>query len=391
MKVIKFLLTDILFDSRDKREISLLNELGHQVLVICSGVKSEKILNDEGIPIYKIESLNLTKKQPKIGRILRILLRYNYFRKLLISFEADCISCHDLFALIIGWSSTWFIRKAKCPHLVYDSHEFEAERDADRSPFSTWIIIHIERFLVHRTAFNIMVNDTIAEEVRKLHKLSVRPFVVRNVPFYWQIDYSVCSQRRKELLSLLNISPSEDYFIIMYHGGLQKGRGIENVIYSVSKMDRIIAVVLGNGSTEYVKSLHDLILEQEVFDKVILHSAVPIEILWQYLGASDVGIVNLENICKNHYYALPNKLSENIQSETPIIGSNFPEISGIIKGYDIGLICNPHDINDIVTKIKEMRSDKEQYAKFKVNLKITKKQLCWEVEKEVLKKAYSTI
>jgi glycosyltransferase involved in cell wall biosynthesis len=93
----------------------------------------------------------------------------------------------------------------------------------------------------------------------------------------------------------------------------------------------------------------------------------------------------------SHYYSLPNKLFENIQSETPIIGSNFPEISRIINNYDIGLCCDPNNTDDIAYTLEKLRKDKVLYAGFKHNTVKAKSQLNWEKEKEVLKAAYAKI
>ncbi|MBS4025867.1 MAG: group 1 glycosyl transferase, partial [Clostridia bacterium] len=92
-----------------------------------------------------------------------------------------------------------------------------------------------------------------------------------------------------------------------------------------------------------------------------------------------------------YYYMLPNKFFENIQSLTPIIGSDFPEIRRIIKGYNIGLCVNPERIDEIANAIEEMRKNREMYSWFKRNLKYAKDELCWENERNVLEEAYGKI
>jgi len=90
----------------------------------------------------------------------------------------------------------------------------------------------------------------------------------------------------------------------------------------------------------------------------------------------------------NHYYMLPNKLFENIQSETPIIGSEFPEIKRIIDEYGVGLYCDPEKIESIVDCIEKLRTNSELYQNIKNNLKVAKSELCWENEKKVIEEAY---
>ena len=85
---------------------------------------------------------------------------------------------------------------------------------------------------------------------------------------------------------------------------------------------------------------------------------------------------------------LPNKFFENIQSLTPVICSDFPEVSRLVKEYEIGLTCDPADIQDINAQIEKMRTDKAFYESCKRNLLKAKEALCWEREKEKLVSAY---
>lgn len=177
-------------------------------------------------------------------------------------------------------------------------------------------------------------------------------------------------------------------FIIMYHGALTTGRGIENLINAISHFDDVGLVILGNGSIDYTAHLKQNILKNQVSDKVVMHRAVPIEQLWKYVGAADVSMATIEFSAKSYYFALPNKFFESIQSMTPIIASDGPEMKRIIEKYQIGLTCNPDNVADICYCIEEMRSDKGFYDSCKNNLKKAKEELCWEREKEVLRRAF---
>ena len=87
---------------------------------------------------------------------------------------------------------------------------------------------------------------------------------------------------------------------------------------------------------------------------------------------------------------LPNKFFENIQSETPVICSNFPAVAPIVEQYGIGLTCNPEDLEDIDRCVEKMRTDRDFSAQCKENLKKAKEDLCWEKEKTILLAAYKT-
>lgn len=82
------------------------------------------------------------------------------------------------------------IPKKKKTISIYDSHEFEMGHNTNgkRSKFSSYVIQRLEKLLMKKSVFSIMVNDSIADEVQKIHKLETRPIIVRNIPNYWEIN-----------------------------------------------------------------------------------------------------------------------------------------------------------------------------------------------------------
>ena len=122
--------------------------------------------------------------------------------------------------------------------------------------------------------------------------------------------------------------------------------------------------------------------------RLYIHPAVPISELWKYVGAVDVCLMMIQGTSKSYYYSLPNKFFESIQSLTPMVASDFPEMKRIIDKYEIGLTTNPGDIEAMNQCVERMRTDKEFYDKCRNNLLKAKDDLCWENEKEVLKQAF---
>jgi hypothetical protein len=60
----------------------------------------------------------------------------------------------------------------------------------------------------------------------------------------------------------------------------------------------------------------------------------------------------------------------------------------LVDRYGIGLTCDPENIDDINACIERMRTDRVFYDQCKQNLRLAKSELCWEKEKENLRKAY---
>ncbi len=170
-----------------------------------------------------------------------------------------------------------------------------------------------------------------------------------------------------------------------------KGRGIELLIQAVEQLNHVGLIILGNGREDYLEHLRNLAKEHRVENKVLFHPAVPITELWKFVGAADVSTAPIELVAKNHYYSLPNKFFESIQSLTPIIASAVPEMKRIIDKYEIGLTCEPGNVEEICRCIERLRTDKALYRRCKENLAHAKEDLCWENEKHILIKAFQSM
>lgn len=374
--------------SRNKRELSTVKELGHEVIIIAKGETNEiKMIDGFEVHCRTTRPLGNNNLIVNINRLVSLFTWASYARKI----EPDVISGHDLIGLFIGWLSTLFIPKKRRPLLVYDSHEFELGRNTvgKKSRLRNWRVFLMEKYLTNKSFINIMVSDSIADEVQKNYNLADRPIVVRNIPQYYYIDEKTIKDKRKEICDKLCIS--NDAFLAMYHGGITRGRGIEKLIQAIGFVNGAALIILGYGEINYIAELNQLIDDLNRNGNVHFLDAVPVDMLWKYIGAADVGMSTIENVSRSYYYSLPNKLFESIQSLTPIIGSDFPEIKKIIEGYDIGICCDPHDVNDIANAIRKLKEDRDLYSKFKINLKKAKKELCWENEKKVLIDAYSNV
>lgn len=372
-------------ESRDKRELSSCRELGMETLVMAKGKPEDSFRKTEvdGFPVYLFSTrpLGTARWLNPLNRLLSLFVWGWKARK----FKADIITGHDLPGLFIGYlSNIGNLHKAK---LVYDSHEFEIGRAVQRNRIQLWGIMHVERFLIKRCNFSIMVNDSIADEVQRIYHLQDRPVVAWNTPFYWELDLAAADRVRAKFLKELGLP--EGTFLVMYHGAIMRERGIENLLRAVSQVEGIAGVILGNAAdSDYMGSLHALCEELGLEERILFHPAVPVDVLRNYVGAVNISVfVGIGN-SKSYYLSLPNKFFEAIQSLTPQITSNFPEMGKIMQQYEIGISVNPENVTEIADAIRRLKDDQIFYAACKKNLKYVKEKFCWEKEQESLKEAY---
>ena len=369
-------------DNRDKRELSVAKELGYDILVVATTKEVHNFVEHyDGYDVYRISTRRLGNSA-WLSCFNRGVAFLDYIIQTVRS-DADIVSGHDYIALLAGYIANVFKRKKA--KLIYDSHEFELYRYAPgRTEFQRKILKLIEGFLIRRVDLALMVGDKIADGVQEIYHLEVRPTVVRNIPPYWHLESEKAAGIRKLFLQELHLP--NDAFLLMYHGGIDQGRGIEYAIWALPLLPEDTGlIILGyENSPGMIESLRGLAEEKGVAHRVFFHAAVSVAELKDYIGAE---LVLQSAWCVNVLYSLPNKFFESIQSCVPLICCDLPEMGKIVRQYDIGLLVNEDDEKSVAEAVMKLRNDKKLYDRLKRNMEKAKEELCWEKESLKLKAA----
>lgn len=394
-KVLKIYIGYYINASRDARELLAAQEAGFDIEILCFG-KQEQFCNKFKNKLFEEIDQNGIKikrfyiKNFDVSTSGAVDWRWDtwiYWIKYLKKQKPDVISGHNIEALLIGYLFNLTQMPRKKAKLVYDAHEYLLGENLTGKERKKQLLMMLEKFLMKRCDFSIMVNTSIANRVRRMYKLEKRPLVIRSTPPCWKLDDYIIAKRRKEIEETLKVN--QECFIIMYHGGIMENRGIETLVDIVERDKKLRLVIMGYALQEIIKErIERLITKKGVSDRILFLPPVNVNQIWEYAGAADCGIHILPNSEPNNYLCLPNKIFENIQSLTPLITSNFPEMKRIIEKYKIGITCDPSSSNEILDAIRIMRDDRDIYAEFKKNLIIAKASLCWEKEKRKLIRAY---
>jgi len=211
----------------------------------------------------------------------------------------------------------------------------------------------------------ITVCNGIAELYRKEYNIDVK--VVRNVPF---LSASSHSAEKKEK-------------IILYQGAINVNRGIETMVKAMQYIDGAILQLIGKG--DITASIQQLIEQLNLSNKVKLLGEIPYQELENYTQQASIGLSLEEDVGLNYRLALPNKLFDYIHAEIPVLVADLPEMSALVKQYQLGEVAQSSEPKAIANQLNEMLQNEPQLNSWKINATKAKQELNWEKESEIIK------
>lgn len=357
------MINDLVVDQRVHKAATTLAEYGAEVMLIGRRLPGSLEVAER---TYQTRRFRLLFKR---GFLFYACYNTRLFLFLLFVRKGVLVS-NDLDTL----PANFLVSRIRRLPLVYDSHEYftEVPELIDR-PFVRKFWLRIERRLVPKVKFASTVSQGVADEYNRLYDQNF--VVIRNLP--------VTGVREPKRPDQLDCGPDR---IIIYQGSLNPGRGIDHVIRAMVHLDNFVFQIFGDGPVR--GHLEDLTEELGVSDRVNFMGAVPFSDLRKHTRQASVGISLEENLGKNYYYSLPNKLFDYIHAQVPVLASDLPEIKNIVESYGIGRIASSYDPGQLAAIIKDMMDDHESRAEWKKNLRKAAKELCWEEENEKLLSLY---
>lgn len=319
----------------------------------------------------KRTSLPLQKREYKTRRFNFLFERgplfYACFNLRLFFFllfsKTNVLVANDLDSL----PANFLASKLKNTPLVYDSHEYFTEvPELLKRPGVKKIWQRLEEKMVPKVKFAYTVCDSIAQIYTAKYGTKFR--VVRNVPFAKSFSANVYSERNQK--------------IILYQGAVNIGRGLEQAILAMKKINRAKLVIAGDGDIK--TQLEQLVKNNFLENKVEFTGRLNIEELSLLTPQADLGLSVEEDLGLNYQYALPNKLFDYIQAQVPVLVTNLPEMAAIVKQYQIGEIIHSLDPDALAEKINNALFKENIQKIWKQNLKKAASDLVWEKEEKVL-------
>jgi glycosyltransferase involved in cell wall biosynthesis len=321
----------------------------------------------------------LVEKTSKF-RYLRIMLMFvvyiEAFTKILIKsyrFKPTVIHVNDWYVLPIAY----LIKTSKNIKIIYDAHELESETNGITNDMRR-MVNFVEKKCWKKIDFFITVSPSIVDWYKNRYIIDNFE-IVMNSPQMQVRD--VPKEKSNYFREKFSIPDSSKVFL--YLGNLERGRGIHEILKAFSTLgsDRVI-VFMGSGSLE--KEISDYIKDN---DNIFLHKPVMHNQVTRIASSADIGICLIENVSLSNYYCLPNKLFENIFSGLPVIASNFPDMSELIKKYGVGVIVenSAERLMEVIRDIDASSFKKENFSYSNLS------ELSWDRQSAKLKLIYEAM
>jgi len=227
--------------------------------------------------------------------------------------------------------------------IVYDAHEIfpEAGAHATRPAWARRRMAVLERELAAHATALVTVNDELAGRLGPALGFS-RVVVARNCPPRWTPPAGRGPHADSPLRAAAGVAAGAP--ILLYHGGLAPGRGVESLAASIREpgLERAHLVFMGSGP---LASLVRALATASGGRIHVLPPVPPDELLFWVAGA-DVVVAPIQPTTLNHRLSSPNKVFEGIAAGVPVVASDLPGIRSVIladPAAPLGALADPDD------------------------------------------------
>lgn len=356
---------DLSTDNRVHRTCTVLRELGYEVLLVGRKLPG-----------------SLPLDRPYATRRMRLLFRkgalfyaeYNIRLFLLLLFSrSSLIVANDLDTLLASFLAS----RLRGKQLVYDSHEYFTEvPELVERPRVRSVWLAIERWIFPKLERVITVNESIAKAYGERYGKVLA--VVRNIPM--PRDLGPLPTRAE--LDL----PTDRFILIMQGSGINVQRGAEEAVLAMRDQPNCLLLLVGGGDAWL--TLERMVQENALQDHVRMLPRMPYERMMQYTRNADLGLSLDKDTNLNYRFSLPNKLFDYFRASIPVLVTDLPEVAGIVRQYDAGIVLQRPDPALIIRAVQELQADPSKVATLRRNATFAAAALDGRREVETLKSVF---
>jgi glycosyltransferase involved in cell wall biosynthesis len=374
MRICMLLHKDVAHDTRVRREAGTLAGAGHEVTVVHLPPAGRHELS--GLP-YALVPATLRRGRERLPHAARLGAEATRLALRAAATRPDAIHAHDAAMLLPGLLAAW-----RCgARLVYDSHEL-----ATGVPYrgGAWpaVVAGAERLGAPRADAVIAVSDGIAADLSRRYPLRHPPAVIRNLPDLPPPGAAPAPDLRRALG--VGNAP-----LLLHQGAVAAGRGCEVLLRALDLLPEAHLLYLG-AEGSYATRLRKIAAESAAAGRCHFLDPVPPEALLSHTAQADVGVSLLADSCENHRLALPNKLFEYLAAGLPVVVSDLPEASRLVRSRGIGWCADGADPESVAAALRTALAQQDDEG-LRERLAQSASELSWEREKQRLLAVYDSL
>jgi len=360
LKKLVFTVTnDLSYDQRMIRICTSLAEAGYDVMLVGRKMKGSIPLIER--PYRQKRLLNFFQK----GKLFYIEYNIHLFCLLLFK-KADLICAIDLDTILPCYRAA----KIKGSKIVYDAHELFCEmKEIVTRPKIYRFWKEIERRTVPKIKYGYTVNSIIRDEFKKMYDRNYE--VIRSVP----------------VLKPLTIPEKKEKYIL-YQGAVNEGRSFETLIPAFKEVNAKLFIA---GDGNFMEQTKQLVKENSLEKKVMFLGKLQPDELREITNQAWVGLTIFENKGLSNYYSLANRFFDYIHAGIPQLCADYPAYRELNDRYDIALLINDLDSNNIADQLNKLLDDDALYDRLQKNCLKARQELNWQIEEKKLLEFYQSI
>jgi len=376
-------------DTRVKRIAETLSESGCEVDILgpSYGDTDLEVFNDKDkitfIPINRKAKGDFEKGR-RVGGLLRTFLsRINISFDLLkrgYRTKADVYHCNEMDSWIVGIALKYVVRSK----VVFDVHEYYPARVTDVIP-NRYVGLIAERFFRLFFKFFSLFTDGLIfvnQSLVDLYNYQGKKAIVRN-----------CVRKRDFIPLPINEDLKrryKDHFVVIHIGSLREQYGPRVLLDSLEfiKDPEVLFLILGGAEDGFLTEVGN----KGYGEQIEVLDQLPFNAMLDYLSIADIGITPLQPSDKNTIYSLARKFLEYIAAGIPVIVSDFPEYRTLVDKYELGLVVDPENPQDIAEAVIKLVEDDRLRRQLGENAaRAFEVELNWEMESRKLFDLYDQL
>lgn len=290
------------------------------------------------------------------------------------------IHAHDLYTLAAGA----VLADRYGARLIYDAHEYEPERTPVLSLQECGAIELFEDRALAGVAGIQTVSGSIAQLYRqRFPDLPVN--LAMNCPALAAAGNGIPGLRARTGLG--------DAVPLAVFVGLPEleGRGLGIVLQAMRHLPDLHLAVIGprwaKQDAELTEAVRAAGLETRVH---LLDPVAPGDVILAIRDA-DFSVCLMQDTSLNHRFALPNKLFESMLAGVPVLVSDLPDMSALVRRLGAGLVVDQTDIDAVVRVMGQVLADRDAFAPRGEGRAAVEAVCSWEGQEQALLAFYADI